>query len=248
MRVFIRTSGWAIWAARVARPILPLVLLSVLLHYIGVLTSAVFAACVVLAIALALLSFLLGIAGYVNIWYSGDSGWRESSSGVFVGLIAIVFVASLVFFAGRYPATNDVSTAPNVTPKWGEKISASSSQASLVDGQAFVFAETRQYKLDEQTALELISQAAKSQGWKKLDQSRSSPAELHQYFEARTLLGFVDDVTISTRTTAQLVIVNLRSASRFGEADFGANSRRIEQFLLALDELVASVPEVEEAS
>jgi uncharacterized protein (DUF1499 family) len=57
----------------------------------------------------------------------------------------------------------------------------------------------------------------------------------------------VDDVTVSTRTTARSFIVNLRSSSRFGDADFGVNSKRIEQFLLAMDELVATPLVIQEA-
>ena len=243
MRVFIRTSGWAIWATRMARPVLPLVLLAIALHYVGVLASSVFVACIILAIALALFSFILGLIGYISLWYSGDAGWRESTSGLLVGTVAIVFLMFMAVMSSQFPNINDVSTAPLITPIQGRANGADAPVATLIDGQKYRFAGTRQYRLDEQTALDLISQAASNMGWSKLNQTQTSAAELHQFYKAKSLLGFVDDVTISTRTTAQLVIVNVRSASRYGSGDYGANSARIENFLLTLDELVASTPE-----
>ncbi|MFT6658006.1 DUF1499 domain-containing protein [Maritalea sp.] len=247
MRVFIRTSGWAIWAARVTRPILPLILLAIVFHYIGVISSPVFIASIVVAISLAIVSAIFGLIAYVRIWYSGDAGWREATSGVLVGLIAVLFVATLTYLGGQYPSVHDVSTAPNVTPTWSNQSIAEPQTADAIDPLLFQFAATRQYQLSEQAGLELVAQVAASMRWKKLGQSRNGAAELHQYFEAKTLLGFVDDVTVSTRTTARSFIVNLRSSSRFGDADFGVNSKRIEQFLLAMDELVATPLVIQEA-
>ena len=238
MRVFIRTSGWAIWAARIARPVLPLVLLAIAFHYMGVMSSPVFVAAIFVAIGLALVSLVLGLIGYVSIWYSGDAGWREATSGVLAGVGAVLFSAFIVISSAQNQTATDVSTAPATTPIWANGKMRDDKTASPVNVSTYRLATPREYKISEEAGLELVENAANNLGWQLLGERRRGAAELHRFYEAKTLIGFKDDVTISTRATARLLIVNIRSAARFGEGDFGTNSRRIEQFLLQLDELV----------
>jgi hypothetical protein len=49
------------------------------------------------------------------------------------------------------------------------------------------------------------------------------------------VFGFVDDVVVRLRATANGTEVDMRSASRQGEHDLGQNDRRIRSFLAALD-------------
>ena len=59
--------------------------------------------------------------------------------------------------------------------------------------------------------------------------------------EARTKLWrFVDDVTITVEDEAGGSVVNMRSRSRVGVSDFGANAKRIKSFLRRLERALAS--------
>ncbi len=238
MRFFIQTSSWAIWAARVKRPVLPLVVLSIGLHYLGVISSAVFVTVIILAIALSLIALLLGIVAYVRIWYNGDAGWRTATGGVLVGIPALVFVAVFAFYSAKFPPTTDVATDVFL-PLWEERIAPSSAPKSI-DEILFPNSGTRQLQLVAEVADELIGQAISELGWKIVGEGKGGTAEIYQFFEAKTLLGFVDDVTLRVRKTERSVIVDVRSASRFGQSDFGRNSTRIEGFLLRLDNLTAN--------
>ncbi len=52
---------------------------------------------------------------------------------------------------------------------------------------------------------------------------------------ARTaIMGFREDISIRVRKAGNIVRVDLRSASRYGQRDFGTNARRIESFLALL--------------
>jgi len=245
MRVFIRTSGWAIWSTRIARPVLPLALLAVLFHYIGIISADVFVATLLLATAFAVLAFCLGIVGYVSIWNSGDAGWRESSSGTIIGLFAICAVVAFVLFASQYPNINDVTTSRFASPIWSGAPVEETTLSQPIDLEVYRSATTRQYPIDEQTGEQMMAQAAAKMGWRKVGVVNSGAAEANHFYEARSWLGFVDDITVSRRTTERSVIVNLRSRSRYGSSDLGANSRRIEQYLVVLDELIAILPEPE---
>jgi uncharacterized protein (DUF1499 family) len=51
--------------------------------------------------------------------------------------------------------------------------------------------------------------------------------------EARTLLGFVDDVTFEVESGSRTIL--MRSASRMGYWDLGVNRRRLETIRAAFD-------------
>jgi uncharacterized protein (DUF1499 family) len=72
-------------------------------------------------------------------------------------------------------------------------------------------------------------------GWKVV---RADDREGLLIVEARTKrLGMVDDVAVHVRLDENgRTIGDMRSSSRFGVGDLGANARRIEQFFDALDD------------
>ena len=47
-------------------------------------------------------------------------------------------------------------------------------------------------------------------------------------------MGFREDISIRVRKAGNIVRVDMRSASRYGQRDFGTNARRIESFLTQL--------------
>ena len=61
---------------------------------------------------------------------------------------------------------------------------------------------------------------------------------------ARTpIMGFRDDVVIRVSPLGQGSRVDLRSASRYGLHDFGANAARLRSLLEDIDDAVSSAPE-----
>jgi uncharacterized protein (DUF1499 family) len=61
---------------------------------------------------------------------------------------------------------------------------------------------------------------------------------------ARTpIMGFRDDVVIRVTPVGQGTRIDMRSASRVGSHDFGANASRIRSLLEELDDVVGSAPE-----
>lgn len=57
-----------------------------------------------------------------------------------------------------------------------------------------------------------------------------------------SVLGFKDDVAIEVRDAPEGSSVHMRSRSRVGLSDFGANARRIRQFLNALEQVCPPGP------
>jgi uncharacterized protein (DUF1499 family) len=57
-----------------------------------------------------------------------------------------------------------------------------------------------------------------------------------------TIMGFRDDVVVRVRGTGDGTVVDIRSASRYGARDFGANARRVRALADAIEEEVANQP------
>ena len=88
--------------------------------------------------------------------------------------------------------------------------------------------------LEAAQAYQLALRIAGEMGWRIVD---SNPPNLRgdgvAHIEAtdKTLFfGFVDEIAIRVKPLANQTRIDLRSVSRVGRHDFGANARRIEKF------------------
>jgi uncharacterized protein (DUF1499 family) len=79
-------------------------------------------------------------------------------------------------------------------------------------------------------AVEAVARRQKRWRRLKLDLSTSTLTAV----AVTKLVRFRDDVTIRVEEDGDDVVVNMRSASRLGKGDFGANARRIRTFQAAL--------------
>jgi uncharacterized protein (DUF1499 family) len=78
-----------------------------------------------------------------------------------------------------------------------------------------------------------VLRSAAALGWQVVDQippgGRAGIGRVDAV--ARTLImGFPDDITVRIRPLAAQTRIDIRSASRFGRHDFGANAQRIQRF------------------
>ncbi len=89
--------------------------------------------------------------------------------------------------------------------------------------------------LPPQAVLERSRQIAEALGWKV---TATDPAKLTvEAHDITSVFRFVDDVVIRVRPSGSGSIVDLRSNSRVGGGDLGANAARIRAFR---DQLLAS--------
>jgi hypothetical protein len=75
-------------------------------------------------------------------------------------------------------------------------------------------------------------QLVEQRGWNLL---RADPATgIIEASDTTWWFGFVDDVIIRIQPDADQVVIDMRSKSRIGRSDIGANARRIRDFLHGL--------------
>ena len=90
------------------------------------------------------------------------------------------------------------------------------------------------YPVDTQAAFEAAVAAARDLGWTvvAMDEAGGRIEAIDRTF----WFGFADDVVIRIRPTDAGSRIDVRSVSRVGVSDVGANAARIRDFLAQLDE------------
>jgi uncharacterized protein DUF1499 len=74
-------------------------------------------------------------------------------------------------------------------------------------------------------------QVATELGWEIYHEDRN--AGVIEAVDTTAVMGFKDDIVVRLRTNAQGTLVDLRSVSRVGQSDIGANAQRIRTFIEA---------------
>jgi uncharacterized protein (DUF1499 family) len=96
--------------------------------------------------------------------------------------------------------------------------------------------------LEAVQAYQMALRIAKELGWRIVD---ANPPNLRgdgvahiDATDRSPVFAFVDDIAIRIRPLANQTRIDIRSVSRIGRHDFGANARRIRKFIAAVQESV----------
>lgn len=242
MRILIRTSRLAIWARRLGSFALPLVIIPIFLHRAEIIDSETFALIEVIGFSIAAGALLSGLGAFVRLWYTGDKGWGRAVAGVLLGTICLAPLIYVLIETQRYPHITDVGTLPGrnmelVMFKPAPDVPLPP-QAELV--AAFPGMMARDYPLGVNTVYRLAEDLVKKSGWTII---RTEPPQLESArgqinATEMTLFGWQDEIAIEVRGDFTHAVVSMRSASLASSHDLGRNGRRIENFLVALDEVV----------
>lgn len=245
MRILIRTSRLAVWARRFASLAVPLIVLSLVLHRTGLISSASFEIVILMGGAAAALAVLLAILSFIRLWWTGDQGWGRALAAFIIGLVCLAPFGYFGLLAREAPPVLDVATT------WSPPIALQAAAPRDPPGEAqlaalnaaFPSATTRRYPLDAAQVFLVIDQLAQDRGWLVL--SRSAPeGEGGRWFlnalDTR-LLGWRDEVAVLVSGDLTSAVVDMRSAAVAGTFDFGANGGRIESFLAELDKAIGNV-------
>lgn len=171
-------------------------------------------------------------------------GRRRTAYGALLGGLALasfVFVV-LALQTGRalsVPRMHDVTTAPEDPPRYDVLREARGPEANdlaydretlePLQRDAYPFVQPVYLDTSPAAAFERALAAARAQGW---DVVAADPGEGRiEATDTSFWFGFVDDVVIRLRPEEGRVRVDVRSVSRVGESDLGANAHRIRRYL-----------------
>ena len=154
-----------------------------------------------------------------------------------VALPGAVLLISLLAGRGDYPPIHDVTTdikdPPVFTMAMEQRPESANSleidpQAISAQQEAYPDVQTIRTSLDIEAAYDRALAVAGDLGWDIYHQDRN--AGVIEAVETTEIMAFKDDIVIRLRSNAQGTKVDLRSVSRVGIGDIGANAKRIRAF------------------
>ncbi|MCD7059347.1 DUF1499 domain-containing protein [Pelagibacterium xiamenense] len=243
MRVFVRTSKLAIWARRLGTFGVPLLVLAILLHVLGHISTDVFEVCLAIATVAGGLAVLLALAGYVRLWFTGDKGWGLASAGLLTGALCILPVGAALALMAVYPSTADISTDPRDPP---ELTFPRAGEPQAIDPdlalEAFPRVLSRSYRIDPVILYGIVRRIAEDKGWQVMGSQGPQTAGDDGRLNAirKSLLGWSNEVAVRIEPAPLGAQLDIRGASvRDVQHDLGSNGLALESFLVALDQAVA---------
>jgi hypothetical protein len=157
-------------------------------------------------------------------------------------VLAAAAPAFVLFHVKRLPPIHDISTDTQDPPAFKAVLARRKplDNPASYEGPALAAAQRSAYpdvlpkvlESPEEQAFERALQAAKDMGWEIV---AADPANgLIEATATTFFFGFKDDVVVRVRPEEGMSRVDVRSASRAGRSDLGANARRIRAYLRSL--------------
>ena len=200
----------------------------------------VFGSGIAVIILVWLVSASFALLGFIKLASSGNLA-SLSVGGTIASVMALCFVAWLGFTVvqgARVPPIHNISTDV-VNPPAFEKISALRAATHNPLEYTTAIAQQQQQHYGHIQPLSLNAKPLQvfdkalvvvdQLGWQL--QSQNAKTTVIEASVSSGIFGFVDDVVIRIQAKGDGSIVDMRSVSRVGQSDFGANAKRIERFL-----------------
>jgi uncharacterized protein (DUF1499 family) len=239
-------SQVAAWSGRFGLFAFAVALLSIIIVRSGFLDIAPALATFAAALMFAGLAILLAFAAFVVIWRQGTRGLGRAVGGMFLGILLLAYPGYLGYRAQKLPAINDITTDAANPPRFSVLARLRPRGTSDYPGQRFAEQQRKaypdiepwQYDAPAATAYKVALAVVTKRKWNILDTQAPAPARPGTIEAvARTLImGFRDDVVVRITQAGSGTRVDVRSASRYGTHDFGANARRVASLLSEIDD------------
>jgi uncharacterized protein (DUF1499 family) len=165
-------------------------------------------------------------------------GRGHALTGLALGLVIVGCVVFAALPGLGVPAINDITTNPDDPPAFAALPAYDPALAAVQRPAYPELAPLRVAKPSGATYLDAVA-AARSLGWQIV---REDPtAGVFEATDTTRIFRFVDDVVVRVRPDGDGAVVDLRSKSRDGKGDLGANAARIRAFAqrLAAEEALA---------
>lgn len=239
----VKHSRAAHWSLRLALTGAVLVIFAVFAHRLDWMDFNLAMLGLVGGAVLGLLALLAGFIGIVMTRKPKISGRRFAWIGLILGLIATSPVVTTIYTASNVPPIHDISTDLQNPPIFKAILAVRTENHNPLDRQNppnLVALQQSAYPnlapaIINKQPDQVFNQAhtlVTARGWEVVTASASDG---HIEATATTpIMRFKDDVVIRIRDEADGTIVDMRSVSRVGKSDLGANAARIETFLADL--------------
>ncbi len=250
-----KESSAAIWSRRVASFCFQLLILTVILHYLGIINTKTGINLFTLSMIGGGATIIMAFLGLYQVWIYGVKG---AGSAVAALVIAAIMLAIPSYFLQKLvvlPAIHDITTDLQNPPEFLrlKEMRAQDANPAFYPGTTTAVEQAESYpdivpltlERSKENVFELIeTMIEKKLGWKIVSRSAPSRKRAEGIIEAvdKTLImGFSDDVIIRVTGSGGRSRIDIRSASRYGQHDLGTNAKRIRYFMESIKKNLAVV-------
>ncbi len=236
------------WSARFSLFAAALIVAALVLHRLTQIATPTFLNLVGLGFLSAALGVAIGLYAGGSIWMRGRSGAWSVAIGLIFGVLVWAWPFALMPAYLNLPRINDITTDTSSPPQFATlgKVRGPGANPASYPGAAYVRAQQQAYPdlrtivvdRSAEEAFEIIVDLVRGRrglGWKVLveDAPTAKPMKAGhiEATERSMIVGFVDDIAIRVTGSDREARIDVRSASRFGRHDFGANAARIRRFM-----------------
>jgi hypothetical protein len=244
-------SRLAVWSSRLGWFALAVAALSVVIVRSGLLEIVPALATFGAALVCAGLAILLAFAAFIAIWRQGLGGFGRALLGLFLGTALLAYPAYLGYRASKLPAIDDITTDFSNPPRFDVLARLRPRGTSDYRGAKIAALQRAGYpeimplqvEMPVMPVYDLALKLIAKRKWLVVDARPPAGNRRDAVIEAvaRTpVMGFRDDVVIRVSPVRDGARVDMRSASRYGLHDFGANAKRVRALLDDLDDAASS--------
>jgi uncharacterized protein (DUF1499 family) len=206
-------------------------------------------------LAIAVVAVGMSVLAFIRIWQEGRRGLGSAIKGLLIASLVLAYPSWFAFKAVTLPPINDVATDTEDPPAFSRSRAALDARAGRVppdvspetremQRQAYVQIAPLTLDIGPDETFALVQKAAANLGWRVIEAvppgGRMGTGRL-EAIDRTFLLRLPDDVTVRIRPRADGTRIDIRSASRIGNHDLGANARRIRAFLDEASNLALAV-------
>src|SRR3974390_2451631 len=238
-------SGLASWSRNLAIFSVVAVLVSVLIVRFGFLELKPALATFFGALAFALLSILVGLAGAIAIWQDGSRGISRILVAFLINPALLPYPPHPALQSRNRPPIHDIPPDPIDPPRFDALARLRTGDgtnpavyAGLYSAEqqriAYPDIETVELEIPVQRAYEITLQLVNKRKWLVIEEPSPHPPPRVGRIEAvaRTpIMGFREDVSIRVTPDGEDSRVDIRSASRYFEGDLGSNAARVRKLI-----------------
>jgi uncharacterized protein (DUF1499 family) len=239
-------SRLALWSRRLAVFSLAVALLAIVIEQADLLEIVPVLVTFGAALVVAALAVLVAFAAFVSLWQNGGAGLGQAVTAVLIGMGLLAYPGYLGYQAYTLPPINDITTDPIDPPRFEVVARLRPPNTTTYPGLATAELQKETWpdieplivSVNSKTAYDSAMAIIARRKWRVVDSRAPQPGrDGHIEAIARTpIMGLRDDVVVRIRTTRDGTRVDLRSASRYGLTDFGANANRVLALLDDIDD------------
>lgn len=238
-RYTVKEAHEAPWARRIALFFVQLLILTVLLHRFASLGTPAAINLIVVSIAGLLVAIAIAVFSIVRIWFGGQSGASHAVAAIFVACVGLALPAYYLAKAATLPMLTDVQTSPEEplefttlnTMRPADANPLKDPDQAQIDAQDAAYPDLEPMELERSApeVFSIVHEAVDRLGWTIVVSEPPGETGVGRIeATARSLImGYTNDVVIQVKGDDAHAQIDVRSASRYGRHDFGANAKYI---------------------